>query len=748
MSIRSGTSAPARTAALPAFCDGIQYLGEPWPDFDTYAGVPVIADGQTAVADTFDPAAVFQTLLAADALRYLALQITGEKASGHPGGFASSAEIYASLIMLGHVNILTEAGHHAPGFYAALFLDTSLERMGIRTVRQLRDRYRERDGLLGHPSAAIAGILAPAGPLGQGQHFAMAGALLNRDVLFPLTLGDGGMGEPYVLSSMMHFHLAYPDVTNFLPVLVWNGYSQEHHSMVSRLTNDEMIAHWKGHGFEDVVLVDAKAFDDQHQEGPYVDSTRLSLARRLAFAGAVLQGLDRAAKSAMAGRLTAVIVKQIKGAGVHKLGAKSHNLTMADTLNEPLIVSAMKRRALNPDAWVTVRENFRRAGGGAAASVSVIESPRAQVPLGRLPMQDFPVGSLATPTTALGAMVAAVGRADRNFVMTNADGNEACGLKDVNEALGIRHPTPDPLYNQRRTGQIYEPVNEDACAGLAVGLALFGGRSLWLSYESFAVNGLPIWQTATQALAELRRQTPSAIAVLTAGALEQGRNGWTHQRPEIEGYLMAMVRNGNVFVLFPADANMTQAAYEWALETSNKGVLIVASKGQLPVHTTLQQGREALAEGACVVYESEPGSRPVVVLAVVGDLMLQPALAATDILEQDGYRVRIVSVVNPRRLYRPCDIAWDRVAERDGRFMSDTRFAALFDGEALLAIAGGSSAPIEPLLLRTSAPRRDVLAWKRGETTATSIELMGLNDLGAEAVVARVRKMMTGSRPA
>jgi len=62
-------------------------------------------------------------------------------------------------------------------------------------------------------------------------------------------------------------------VTNFLPVLVWNGYSQEHHSMVSTQSNERMMAYWHGNGFEEVVLVDAKDFDDQDQPGNYVDST-------------------------------------------------------------------------------------------------------------------------------------------------------------------------------------------------------------------------------------------------------------------------------------------------------------------------------------------------------------------------------------------------------------------------------------------------------------------------------------------
>ena len=129
---------------------------------------------------------MYQTLLAADALRYLTLQVTGSKASGHPGGFASQAEAYASLVMLGYKNIITEVGHHAPGFYSAMFLDRSLEDMGIFTVQQLRDRFREKHGLLGHLSGYIPGILAPAGPLGQGQHFAMAAALLHPRQAFSL----------------------------------------------------------------------------------------------------------------------------------------------------------------------------------------------------------------------------------------------------------------------------------------------------------------------------------------------------------------------------------------------------------------------------------------------------------------------------------------------------------------------------------------------------------------------------------
>jgi len=725
----------AVSAKVPAFCEGIQYFGNDLPGLREYGQEPAIAEGNGAIASPEDPAAVYQTLLYADALRYLTVQVCGSKASGHPGGFASQTEAYASLVMLGHKNIVTEVGHHAPGFYSAMFLDRSLEDMGITTVQELRDRFREKHGLLGHLSGFIPGILAPAGPLGQGQHFAMAAAMLHRDKLFPCTIGDGGLGEPYIMSSFMHFHTAYPQVTNVLPVLVWNGFSQEHHSMVSLKTNAEMVAYWQGNGFEDVILIDAKEFDDQNQPGDYVDSTAFSFEQRLAFTKAVLTAADKAAKSALGGKLTVLILKQLKGAGVHARGAKSHNLYPKDTLDAPHIVEALQSRALPSAAWELVRTNCERAGGGPAGKTAVTEFEYPLTDLGSLPLDEYAVGGDAkVSTTAMGRLVAEVGTRDRAFIVTNADGNEASGIGNINQALKIIHPTPDDLYNQSPQGQVYEPLSEDACAGLAAALCLMGSRTLWCSYESFAINGLPIWQTVTQAMAELRRPTPSTITLFTAGALEQGRNGWTHQRPEIEAYFAAMMRNGNVFPLFPPDANSIQVCYDWALTTKNKGVVITASKSPLPIRTTFEQTRQGLQDGAVVLQEI-PGDRQVV-FAVVGDMVLKAVYAAAETLQAQGIGSRIVSVISPRRLYRATDVAWDICSEPDGTFLDDAQFNALFCGDVLLGVTGGGSGMLEPMMLRSTS-KRDTFAWKRGETTASADMLLELNGITSEAMVQR-----------
>ena len=732
----------ATSTNIPAFCQGIQYFKDSLPEFDTYGVEAAIAAGAKAIASPTDKAAVYQTMLAADALRYLTLQITASKQSGHPGGFASIADTIAALVMLGYKNIITEVGHHAPGFYSNVFLDTSLEAMGINNVQEMRDRFREMHGLLGHLSGQIPGLLNPAGPLGQGQHFAMTGAKLHPGVLFPVTIGDGGLGEPYIMSSFGHFNTAFPQVTNFLPILVWNGYSQEHHSMVSTKTNEEMIAYWSGNGFAEVILVNAKDYDDANQAGDYVDSTKFSFPARMKFTQALLEATDRAAKSALGGKLTVLIVKQLKGAGVHKNGAKSHNLYPGDSVEKDYIVASLKERALTPDAWQLVRTNYTRSNGGAAVKTVVTEPEYPLADLGIIPLEEYPIGGdKKVATTAMGAIAAYVGQQDQNFLVTNADGNAASGINNINVALKIIHPTTDEIYFQQPQGQVYEPLSEDACAGLAAAQALFGARSLWCSYESFAINGLPIWQTVTQAMAELRRSTPSTITLFTAGALEQGRNGWTHQRPEIENYFAGMMRNGNVFPLFPCDANSIQVCYEWALTTKNKGITITASKSPLPIRTTLDRTRQGLAKGG-IILQQTPGDRQVV-FAVIGDMTLIPVFEAAAQLESQGIGSKIVSVINPRRLYRPSDVAWDSCScEQDDNFLSDAEFATIFGGDALIGVTGGSSAMLEPVMLRSNS-QRDVFAWKRGETGNSANQIMDFNGLTAHNFVQRAMELLS-----
>src|SRR3569833_759002 len=150
-SVVSDTTIPS----APDFCAGIQYYGEPWPDFDRHAREAVIAEGKQAIRAADAAQAVYQPLLGAAALRFLTLQMCVALASGHPGGFASSAEAYAALVMLGHSIFVTEVGQHAPGFYSAMFLVSSLVVLGFFSVQELCVCFCVRLGLFGFLLGAI-----------------------------------------------------------------------------------------------------------------------------------------------------------------------------------------------------------------------------------------------------------------------------------------------------------------------------------------------------------------------------------------------------------------------------------------------------------------------------------------------------------------------------------------------------------------------------------------------------------------
>jgi hypothetical protein len=69
--------------------------------------------------------------------------------------------------------------------------------------------------------------------------------------------------------------------------------------------------------------------------------------------------------------------------------------------------------------------------------------------------------------------------------------------------------------------------------------------------------------------------------------------------------------------------------------------------------------------------------------------------------------------------------------------MEDATFQALFDARALIGVSGGGTVALEPVLLRSRAPARELLGWQRGETTASPAEIMAYNGITAEALAER-----------
>jgi phosphoketolase len=92
-------------------------------------------------------------------------------------------------------------------------------------------------------------------------------------------------------------------------------------------------------------------------------------------------------------------------------------------------------------------------------------------------------------------------------------------------------------------------------------------------------------------------------------------------------------------------------------------------------------------------------------------------------------------------LYRPHDVAWETCKEPDSHFLSDQGFEQLFGGDALIGVTGGASAMLEPLMLRSTV-KRDIFAWKRGETASSAGQVMAFNGLTAENLAKRATELV------
>jgi len=177
-------------------------------------------------------------------------------------------------------------------------------------------------------------------------------------------------------------------------------------------------------------------------------------------------------------------------------------------------------------------------------------------------------------------------------------------------------------------------VREHAMGAIANGLAYHGGpRPFVATFFVFsdymrppvrlaALSGLPV------------------IYVWTHDSIAVGEDGPTHQPVE---QLMALRAMPNLAVVRPCDANETAEAWRWAMTHQTGPVAIVLSRQKVP---TLDRQRFAaatgLARGAYVLAEAEGGPLRAIVVATGAEVHV--ALAARELLAQQGIRTRVVSM--------------------------------------------------------------------------------------------------------
>jgi len=175
-------------------------------------------------------------------------------------------------------------------------------------------------------------------------------------------------------------------------------------------------------------------------------------------------------------------------------------------------------------------------------------------------------------------------------------------------------------------------VREHAMAAICNGLALHGGVqpycATFLAFHDY--------MRPSVRLAALMHQP--VVYVYTHDSIYLGEDGPTHQPVE---QIMAMRAMPNLWVVRPADANETAAAWKLALSRRDGPTALCLTRQGLPILAETADSADKVASGAYVLADAD-GDLRCVLLATGSEVHL--ALAARQALQARGVGTRVVSM--------------------------------------------------------------------------------------------------------
>jgi transketolase len=253
----------------------------------------------------------------------------------------------------------------------------------------------------------------------------------------------------------------------------------------------------------------------------------------------------------------------------------------------------------------------------------------------RIEGPEFEIGGKLATRSASGKIFAEIAERVPGFIGGSAD-LVASTKTEIDSSQ--RFSAADPTSRDIPFG-----VREHAMACAVNGMAVHGGlRPYAATFFVFSDYMRPAVRLS--ALME----APS-IFVWTHDSVFLGEDGPTHQPIEHLASLRAMP---NLWVIRPADAHETVAAWEVALNRTDGPVGLVLTRQDLP---TLEPHREGVARGGYVFRDGSD-----VTLIATGS-ELHVALEAAEELAKDGISARVVSL--------PC---WELFEAQDEHYRSET----------------------------------------------------------------------------
>jgi len=637
------------------------------------------------------------------------------------------------------------------GTYSEYYPNISLDKEGMK---HLFHQFSFPGGIPSHVAPETPGSIHEGGELGYALSHAYGNVFDNPDLIACCVIGDGE-AETGPMATSWHSNKFLNPARDgvVLPILHLNGYKIANPTLLSRISEEELVKLFEGYGY-DVHFVEGNDPNVVHPKMAAVLETCLADIKAIQHEWRTASDT----KALKRPRWPMIIMRTPKGwTGPESVDGKktedfwrSHQVPLSGLASNPDHITILenwlksyKPEELFDENGTPLKElqelaplGQRRIGDNPHANGGIL--------LRNLRMPDFreyevkvptPGSVEAEATRVMGTFLRDVmkyNRMQNNFRIFGPDETASNRWDDVFAATSrvwMEEILPEDT-DLSQDGRVMEILSEHTCQGWLEGYLLTGRHGFFSCYEAFIhlidsmFNQHAKWLKTTNRI-PWRRPIASLNYLLTSHVWRQDHNGFSHQDP---GFIDHVVNKKAevIRVFLPPDANTLLSVTDHVLRSRNYVNVIVAGKQPAPQWLSMDAAAKHCEAGVSVWEwaSNDNGTKPDIVMACAGDVPTLETLAAVDILRREipDLKVRVINVVNLMKLQPETE-------HPNG--LSDADFVELFTPDTPIVFAYHGY----PWLIHRLTYRRSnhahlhVRGYKEEGTTSTPFDMVVMNEV-------------------
>ena len=557
------------------------------------------------------------------------------------------------------------------GTYSEFYPTISQDEEGLR---KLFKQFSFPGGIGSHVTPATPGSINEGGELGYSLAHGFGAVFDNPDLIATVVVGDGEAETASLATSWQSNKFLNPETDGaVLPILHLNGFKISNPTILSRISEDELISYFHGCGWEPI-LVSGEDPEFMHKEMAKALDKCIEKIKKIQY-----DARDKGSKKRPFWPM--IILRTPKGwTGPKEVSGKiiegsfrAHQvpIDMTEENHLELLEEWLKSYhpeelfdglgRLIPELKELAPKGNRRMGSNPHANGGHLRKDLILPDFRKYEFKiEYPGEAEAQDMIELGNYVRDVFKLNdkhKNFRIFGPDETMSNRLMHAFEAEN-RSWMADINENDEflaKNGRIMDGMlSENMCEGWLEGYLLTGRHGFFASYEAFVrvIDSMTSqhakWVKACKELS-WREDIASLNYILTSNVWQQDHNGYTHQDP---GFLdhVATKKADIVRMYLPPDANCLLSCFEHCLKSTNYVNVLVTSKHLRPQWLTMEQAVKHCTQGVGIwdFASNDQEAEPDVIMACCGETPTLESLAAVSILHEylPKLKIRFINVVD------------------------------------------------------------------------------------------------------